>query len=72
MINLLDEKSPDKIAESAGARIWNVFITLRSASAGILALFIIARPAKLIIDTIIRGYALHTFDRCRIHLLAAI
>jgi hypothetical protein len=28
MINLLDEKSPDKIADSAGARIWKVFIRI--------------------------------------------
>ncbi|KAH0944445.1 hypothetical protein HN011_009617, partial [Eciton burchellii] len=72
MINLLDEKSLDKIAESAGARIWKGFITFGSASAGVLAVFIIARLAKLIIDTIIHGYALHSFYGCGIHLLAAI
>jgi cytochrome c biogenesis protein CcdA len=72
MINLLDQKYPDEIAESARARIWKVFIAFRSASAGILAVFIIARLVKLIIDTIIHGYALHSFYGCGIHLLAAI
>ncbi|KAH0946869.1 hypothetical protein HN011_011953 [Eciton burchellii] len=41
MINLLDEKSLDKIAESAGARIWKGFITFGSVSAGVLVVFII-------------------------------
>jgi hypothetical protein len=72
MNNHLDEKSPDKIAESARACIWKVFITFGSASAGILAVFIIARLDKLIIDTIIHRYALHSFYGCGIHLLAAI
>jgi hypothetical protein len=72
MINLLDEKSPDTIAESTGERIGKVFITFGSASAGILAVFIIARLVKFIIDTIIHGYASHTFYGCEIRLLAAI
>jgi hypothetical protein len=71
MRNLLDEKSLDKIPESAGACIWKGFITFGSASAGVLAVFIIARLMKLIIDTIIRAYAFHSFYECGIHLLAA-
>jgi hypothetical protein len=72
MINLLDEKSPDKIAKSTGARIWKVIIIFGSARAGILAVFIIARLANLIIDTIIPGYALHSFYESEIRLLTAI
>jgi len=72
MMYLLDEKSLDKIAESAGARIWKEFVTFGSTSAGVLPVFIIARLVKLIIDTIIHGYALHSFYGCGIHLLAAI
>jgi len=37
MMNLLDEQSLDKIAESAGTHLWKGFITFGSASAGILA-----------------------------------
>jgi hypothetical protein len=72
MINPLDEKSLDKVVESSGARIWKGFITFCSASAGILAVIIIARLVKLIIDTIIYGYVLHYFYGCGIYLLAAI
>jgi len=54
MLNLLDEKSLDKIAESAGARLWKGFGTFESASADILAIFIIVRFIKLLVDTIIR------------------
>jgi len=52
IMNLLDERSLDKIAESAGIHHnWKDFITFGSASAGVLAVFIIVRLIKLIIDT---------------------
>jgi len=60
MMNLLDEQSLDKIAENVGTRLWKGFVTFGSASAGVLAVFIIVRFIKLIIDTIIHGYALST------------
>lgn len=72
MLNLLDEKSLEKIAESAGARLWQGFITFGSASAGVLAIFILIRLIKLIVDTIIRGYALHSAYGWSLHLLGAI
>lgn len=72
MLNLLDEKTLDHIAESAGARLWRGFVTFGSASAGILAIFMIARFIKLIIDTIIHGYALHSLYGWSLHLLGAI
>lgn len=72
MYNLLDEASLNKIAESAGAKLWKGFITFGSASAGVLAIILLARLAKLIIDTIIHGYALHTVYGWSIHLLGAI
>jgi len=51
-MNLLDEQL-DKIAENVGTRLWKGFVTFGSASAGVLAIFIIVRLIKLIIDTII-------------------
>lgn len=72
MLNLLDEKSLEHIAESAGRRVWNGFMNFGSASAGILAIFIIARIIKMIIDTIIHGYALHSIYGWSMHLLGAI
>lgn len=72
LMNLLDEEALDKIAESAGKRLWNGFVTFGSASAGVLAIFVIARVIKLIIDTIIHGYALHRIYGWSIHLLGAV
>ncbi|KAM0736910.1 hypothetical protein ACS0PU_000003 [Formica fusca] len=72
LINLFDEKTLDQIAESAGMRLWKGFMTFGSASAGILAIFMIVRLAKLIVDTIIHGYALHSIYGWSLHLLGAI
>jgi len=72
MLNLLDEDSLNKIAETAGERVWQGFITFGSASAGVLAIILIVRIAKLIIDTIIHGYALHAAYGWSLHLLAAV
>ncbi|KYN32606.1 hypothetical protein ALC56_13087, partial [Trachymyrmex septentrionalis] len=49
MLNLLDEKSLNHIAESAARRVWQEFVTFGSASAGGLAIFIMAKLEKLII-----------------------
>lgn len=72
MMNLFDEKSLEKIAESAGARLWQGFITFGSASAGVMAIFLIIKLVQLIIDTIIHGYALHSAYGWSLHLLGAI
>lgn len=72
MLNLLDEGSLERIAESAGEKAWKGFITFGSASAGVLAIFIIIRVAKLIIDTAIHGYALHSVYGWSVHLLGAV
>ncbi|KYN50086.1 hypothetical protein ALC62_00114, partial [Cyphomyrmex costatus] len=70
--NLLDEDSLNRIAESAGKRVWKGFVTFGSASAGVLAIFIIIRTAKLVIDTLIHGYALHTMYGWSLHLVGAV
>ena len=72
MMNLLDEKSLDQLAESTGARLWKGFMSFGSASAGILGVFIIIRLVKLIADTLIHGYALHSMYGWSLHLLGAI
>jgi len=56
----LDEQAIDRIAERADHRLWERFVTFGSASAGVLAIFVIIKVIKLIIDTIIHGYALHS------------
>ena len=72
MLNLLDEESLDKLAESTGARLWKGFINFGSASAGVLGIFIAARFAKLVVDTLIHGYALHSVYGWSLHLLGAV
>lgn len=72
MMNLLDEDSVNRIAESASRRAWKGFVTFGSASAGVLAIFIIIRVTKLIIDTLIHGYALHTVYGWSLHLIGAV
>lgn len=41
-------------------------------TAGVLSIFIIIRIIKIIVDTAIHGYALHTVYGCSLHLLEAI
>lgn len=70
--NLLDESTLDRIAEGAGRKLWRGFISFGSVSAGVLAIFVIIRGIKLIIDTLIHGYALHSIYGWSIHLLGAV
>jgi len=58
--NLLDEASIEKIVMSAWEKFWNKFLIFGNVSAGIIGLYISARIIKLILDTIVHGYALHT------------
>lgn len=72
LYSMLDEESLEKIAENTGERLWRGFITFGSASAGVLAIILLIRLAKLIIDSVIRGYALHAVYGWSLHLLGAI
>lgn len=58
--------------ERFGEKAWKGFVTFGSASAGVLAIFIIIRVAKLLIDTAIHGYALHSMYGWSVHLLGAV
>lgn len=69
---LLDEDSLNKIYNSTLSKIWNGFATFGTATAGVLGIFIIIRLTKLLFDTLIHGYALHTAYGCSLHLLAAV
>lgn len=70
--NLLDEESLNRIVESTVSRVWNGFLNFGSATAGIVGILIIIRLVKLIIDTVIHGYALHTVYGCSMHLLGSL
>ena len=69
LMNLLDEETLDKIAQSAWGRFWTIFSNFGTASAGFIGIIIIIRTIKLIADTIIHGYALYSvFGYYNIHL----
>ncbi|XP_050457854.1 uncharacterized protein LOC126854812 [Cataglyphis hispanica] len=70
MYNLLDETSLNKIAENAASRVW--FVTFDSATAGIFGILVVIRIIKIVVDTAIHGYALHTAYGWSLHLLGAI
>lgn len=72
MYNLLNEEALEKIAEGTARKIWNGFVVFGSATAGIMGVFIIIRFIKLVIDTAIHGYTLHTVYGCSLHLIGAI
>jgi hypothetical protein len=72
MTNLLDEQTIDRIAESAGIKIWRIFTSFGSASAGVIGIILIFRLIKLVVDTVIHGYALHSIYEWSIHLIGAI
>jgi len=48
------------------------FVIFGSAIVGVFGIFIVIRVIKLVIDTIIHGYALHTLYGCSLHLFEAI
>lgn len=70
--NLLDEDALNRIAKTTASKLWGGFVTFGSATAGVLGIFIIIRIIKIIIDTAIHGYALHTVYGCSLHLFGAI
>ncbi|EZA61668.1 hypothetical protein X777_11052, partial [Ooceraea biroi] len=60
LYNMLDEEALEKIAQSTGQRLWSGFVAFGSASAGVLAIMLMLRLAKLVVDSVIRSYALHS------------
>ncbi|KAK2578529.1 hypothetical protein KPH14_012748 [Odynerus spinipes] len=53
-------------------RIWNGFTAFGSISAGILAIFIIFKIIKTIIDAIIQGMVIHSAYGCSVYIFAAL
>ena len=72
LFNMIDEESLAKLADGTWTRIWTKFLTFGTASAGIIAILMILHIFKLIIDTIIRGYTLHSIYGWSIHVLGAV
>lgn len=61
-----------KITENTWKRIWGTFISFDNASAGLIGIYFCIRTIKLIIDTIIHGYALHMIYGWSIHFIGTL
>lgn len=70
--NLLDEASIERIATSAWEKFWNRFLLFGNISAGVIGIYLIVRIVKLLLDTLVHGYALHTVYGWSMYLLGAI
>ncbi|XP_071577514.1 uncharacterized protein [Temnothorax nylanderi] len=70
--NLIDEASIEKIALSAWENFWSKFLIFGNISAGLLGIYLFIRAIKLILDTLVHGYALHTVYGWSIYLIGAI
>lgn len=72
LTHLLDEEALKTIAKSTLNHMWDGLITFGSISAAFIAIIIIYRIIKTIIDTIIHGYQLHEAYGCGPQLVGAL
>lgn len=72
LMNVLSEQSFETFAESVTSKLWNSLLKFGSVSAAILGIIFIIRIIKLVIDSIVRGYALHTIYGWSLQLLGAV
>lgn len=70
--NLLDEASIQKIAVSAWHKFWGKFLIFGNVSAGLIGIYLCMRIVKLILDTLVHGYVLHTVYGWSLYLVGAI
>lgn len=72
LANLIDEASIEKIAISTWQKFWSKFLIFGNISAGFLGIYLLVRGIKLVLDTVVHGYALHTVYGWSMYLLGAI
>lgn len=70
--NLLDKNAIERIAVSTWEKFWKKFLIFGNISAGIMGIYLFVRIFKLILDTLVHGYALHTIYGWSLYLLGAI
>lgn len=70
--NLIDEASIEKIVTSTWQKIWGKFLIFGNISAGLLGIYLTVRIIKLILDTVVHGYALHTVYGWSMYLIGAV
>lgn len=72
LLNLMDEKTLEHVASDTAKRMWSGFVEFGSASAGVMAILLIFKLFKMLIDTCINGYALHEAYGCGLYLIGAL
>ncbi|KYN01911.1 hypothetical protein ALC62_07286 [Cyphomyrmex costatus] len=70
--NLLDEDALNRIAGTTAERLWGGFLKFGTATAGFIGVWLIIKGIKIVADTVIHGYALHSVYGWSVHLLGAI
>lgn len=70
--NALNEDILDHLAESAWAGTWGKFTGFDTYCAGIIGIIMCLRIIKLVADTILHGYALHTVYGWSLNLVAVL
>jgi len=69
--HLMDEASIEKIVISTWQKFWSKFLIFGNVSAGLLEIYLIVRVVKLLLDTFVHGYVLHTVYGWSVYLLGA-
>jgi len=70
--NLINEASIEKIAISVWHKFWNKFLIFGNISAGMLGIYLCITGFKLVIDTLVHGYVLHTVYGWSLYLLGTV
>lgn len=70
--NFMDEASIKKFIVSTWQKFWGKFLIFGNVSAGLFGIYMCIRAIKLILDTLVHGYALHTVFGCSVYLIGAI
>lgn len=71
LYNLMDEETLEKIANNTWNKVWNGVMNFGTISAAVIGFSVLARFIKLLIDTIVQCYTLHTVYGWSLHLLGA-
>ena len=69
---LLNPATIAAIAETTWNSMWANFLIFGTVSTGVIGFIMLCRLIKLMVDTIIHGYAIYSLYRFSIHLLGAI
>ena len=60
LMSFLDEASLEKLTKNTWTRLWSKFMSFGTVNAGIITILMILKFIKLLIETVIRRYTLHS------------